>query len=178
MSLVAATELPPREYEVIYILRPDVSKESAERVAQRVTEVVARDGGTLTLIENWGRRPLAYEIDHSKRGLYVYFNFLGNGALVSELERNFRMIDEVVRYQTVKLTDEPEAEELDEELLKFEAEEPTEADSEELSLEDELGLSGNARPDFRSSRSSDEDSDDDDDEDDIPKLNQENSDAE
>jgi small subunit ribosomal protein S6 len=121
---------------------------------------------------------LAYEIDHSKRGLYVYFNFLGNGALVSELERNFRMIDEVVRYQTVKLTDEPEAEELDEELLKFEAEEPTEADSEELSLEDELGLSGNARPDFRSSRSSDEDGDDDDDEDDIPKLNQENSDAE
>jgi hypothetical protein len=80
----------------------------------------------------------------------------------------------------VKLSDEPETEELDAELLKFEAEEPTDADSEELSLEDELGLSANARPDFRSSRQAEETEDDDDDssDDEAPNLNQESSDAE
>ena len=107
MSAVAVAELPPRLYEVIYILRPDVTKEVAERVAKRVAEVVEREGGKLTLVENWGRRPLAYDINHKRRGLYVYVNYLGNGELVSELERNFRMLDEVIRFQTVKLEERP-----------------------------------------------------------------------
>jgi ribosomal protein S6 len=92
MSKAAAVALPPREYEAVYILRPDLNKETSERVADRVAEVIAREGGTLTLVENWGRRPMSYEIQHYKRGVYVYINYLGDGALVAELERNFRPV--------------------------------------------------------------------------------------
>lgn len=141
MSEAAKAELPPREYEVIYVLRPDISKEKSEAVAKRVEEVVAREGGTLTLVESWGRRPLAYEIQHYKRGAYVYINFLGNGALVTELERNFRLLDEVIRFQTVKLSDDPGEVEVDAERVKFEAIEPAaEGEEEDLTLEQELGL--------------------------------------
>lgn len=165
MSEAAKAELPPREYEVIYVLRPDISKEASERLATRVHEIVKREGGTLTLVENWGRRPLAYEIDHHKRGAYVYLNFLGDGALVAELERNFRLIDEVMRFQTVKISDSPEVVEVDAERVKFEADEPPmEGEEEDLTLEQELGLVQAPRAPRVEESSSDEDLDDGDDE--------------
>ncbi len=139
MSEAAVAELPPRLYEAIYILRPDVSRDAAERVASRVQEVIARGNGQLTLVENWGRRPLAYEIQHSKRGVYVYINYQGDGALVAELERNFRMLDEVIRFQTVKLAEEAALSEPAS--VTFEAyDPPAEGEDEELTIEQELGL--------------------------------------
>lgn len=150
MAEAAVQELPLRQYEVIYILRADVSKETAERVAGRVEDVVAREGGKLTRVENWGRRPLAYEIGSNKRGVYVYVSYLGNGALVAELERNFRMLDEVIRFQTVKIADEPGEVEIDAEAIKFEAvEPPAEGEEEDLTIEQELGLVDSPRR-FRS----------------------------
>ena len=77
-----------REYETIYVLRPDVAREGQERIAARVTEVVARENGKLTTLENWGRRQLAYTVSKFRRGVYVYVRYLGGGALVNEVERN------------------------------------------------------------------------------------------
>lgn len=133
-------EHPLREYEVIYILKPDVTKEVAEKVATRVSDVIARMGGTMTRIENWGRRMLAYEIAHSKRGLYVYVAYRGDGALVAELERNFRMLDEVIRFQSVKIADEAEDAPVSGESLLFEAEDAPAEEDEGLTLEQRLGL--------------------------------------
>jgi len=148
MAEAAKREHPLREYEVIYILRPDVTKETAEKVATRVSDVVARMNGKLTRIENWGRRLLAYEINHSRRGLYVYFTYQGDGALVAELERNFRMLDEVVRFQTVKIGEEAVQAEIDPERIKFEAEDaPAEID-EGLTLEQRLGLVASPRNEY------------------------------
>ena len=141
MAEAAKKELPLREYEVIYILRADVSKDTSEKVATRVEDVVTREGGKLTRVENWGRRLLAYEIGSNKRGVYVYVSYLGNGALVAELERNFRLIDEVIRFQTVKVSDEPGDVEIDAEAIKFQAvEPPAEGEEEDLTIEQELGL--------------------------------------
>lgn len=162
MAEAQKAELPPRLYEAVYILRPDLTKETSEKVAQRVAEVITREGGTLALVENWGRRPMSYQIEHYKRGVYVYINYLGNGALVAELERNFRLLDEVMRFQTVKLTDEAEVSEVDAERIKFEAIEPvTEGEDDELTLEQELGLVHSART-ARHDRSHDDDDMDDD----------------
>jgi small subunit ribosomal protein S6 len=141
MSAAEKVELPPRLYEAVYILRPDVTRETSEKVALRVAEVITRENGTLTLVENWGRRPMSYEIQHNKRGVYVYINYLGDGALVAELERNFRLLDEIIRFQTVKVSDSPEAIEVDAERTKFEpVEPPVEGEDDDLSLEQELGL--------------------------------------
>ena len=131
-----------REYETIYVLRPDVAREGQEKVADRVSEVVGKQGGRLTQLEAWGRRALAYPVHKHKRGIYVYLKYVGGGAVVNEIERNLRMLDEVLKYQTVKLSDDIVlgTVEVNPENVKFEAvEPPTEAEEEE-SLERTLGL--------------------------------------
>jgi small subunit ribosomal protein S6 len=137
-SAVART----REYETIYVLRPSVSKENAERIGARVDEAVVREGGKLTLVETWGRRQLAYPVTNFKRGVYVYLKYVGGGAVVTELERNLRMQDDVLKYQTVKVRDEVDVQELaiDPENVKFEAIEPPPEEEEEESIERALGL--------------------------------------
>lgn len=92
-----------REYETIYILRPDVDNDLAERVVERARDVIARLGGTLTKLDNWGKRKLAYPIQKNSRGIFVYLKYVGFSDLVAELERNLRLVDEVVRFQTVLL---------------------------------------------------------------------------
>lgn len=105
MSTAAATEPKKwaREYETIYILRPDVTTEDAARVAARVPEVVERLGGKVTKVDNWGKRRLAYAIGRHIRGIMVYVKYAGYSDLVAEIERNLRLFDTVIRYQTVRL---------------------------------------------------------------------------
>ena len=59
-----------REYETIYILRSDVDNAGAEKVVDRAKDVIARLGGTLTKLDNWGKRKLAYPIRKSIRDLH------------------------------------------------------------------------------------------------------------
>ena len=121
-----ATTPRVREYETIYILRPDVTRDGQERVATRMSEVLGREKGQLTSIENWGRRPLAYPVKKKKRGVYVCLKYLGGGGLVSELERNLGVLDDVVKFQTIQLRDDVEAGtvSVNPEDVKFEAVDP------------------------------------------------------
>jgi small subunit ribosomal protein S6 len=115
-----------REYETIYILKPDVTRDAQERVATRVSEVIAREKARLTSIENWGRRPLAYPVKKKKRGVYVCLKYLGGGGLVAEVERNLGVLDDVVKYQTIQLRDAVDGASVDvnPEDVKFEAVDP------------------------------------------------------
>ncbi|MFZ1866368.1 MAG: 30S ribosomal protein S6 [Polyangiales bacterium] len=94
-----------REYETIYILRPDVEKAKAEQIIERLKEVISRLDGTLTKLDNWGKRKLAYPIEKKTRGIFVYLKYVGYNDLVAELERNLRLLDDVVRFQTVLLAE-------------------------------------------------------------------------
>lgn len=94
-----------REYETIYILRPDVDNQKAEQIIGRLKEVISRLEGTLTKLDNWGKRKLAYPIEKNTRGIFVYLKYVGFNDLVAELERNLRLLDDVVRFQTVLLTE-------------------------------------------------------------------------
>lgn len=143
MSRAATAPNRAREYETIYILKPDIDAESAERVGTRVAEVVGREAGQLTKVETWGRRKLAYTIAKHRRGVYVYLKYLGSGRVVSEVERNLRLFDGVLKYQTVLVRSDVEVAEVtvsaDE--VKFERLElpPLEEDKED-SRERQLGL--------------------------------------
>lgn len=139
---VAQRAAPGREYETIYVLRPDITKEGAEKVSTRVADVMQRTGGKLTLVESWGRRTLAFPLGNYRRAYYVYLKYLGGGAVVSELERNFRMLDTVLKYQTVKLRDEVDvaAVQVNAENVEFEAIEPPGDDEVEETLAEQLGL--------------------------------------
>jgi small subunit ribosomal protein S6 len=169
-----------REYETVYLLKPTTIKASAEKVAGRIVDVVGREGGKLTTLENWGRRKLAFPVQKHTRGVYVYVKYVGSGELVREIERNLKMLDDVMKYQTVKTRDELELDtiEVDPEAVKYEALEPASDDDEEDSLERRLGLDG-SRFERRHDRSDDDSNDDDSDDDSEPaaRNNKEGADA-
>ena len=131
-----------REYETIYILRPDVDADTADKVQGRVAEVVGRDNGKLVKVESWGRRRLAYPVAKQKKGVYVYVKYVGRGGLVAELERNLKLQDSVLKFQTVQTVEEVDVAALtiDPEEVKFQRLElPPEDDAIE-SREKQLGL--------------------------------------
>jgi small subunit ribosomal protein S6 len=96
-----AQQLRNKEYETIYILRSDVDADTAEKVQSRVAEVVDRETGKLVKVEAWGRRKLAYPVGKQRKGVYVYVKYVGRGGLVQELERNLKLADSVIKFQTV-----------------------------------------------------------------------------
>jgi small subunit ribosomal protein S6 len=143
MSRAATAPNRAREYETIYILRPDIDADTAERIGTRISDVVGRENGRLTKVESWGRRRLAYDIGKQRRGVYIYLKYLGGGKVVSEVERNLRLADGVLKYQTVLVRSDVEADGLNvtPEDVKFERLElpPVEEDRDE-SRERQLGL--------------------------------------
>ena len=94
-----------REYETIYILRPDITNEVIGQVNVKVRGVVEAGGGTLLKVENWGKRKLAYEVQKQMKGIYLFFSYLGTAGLVEEVERNLRLTDSVIRYYSVKIAE-------------------------------------------------------------------------
>jgi small subunit ribosomal protein S6 len=92
-----------REYETIYILRPDSTSDVIAQVNQKVRGVIEAGGGNLLKIDNWGKRKLAYEVKKQLKGIYLYWQYLGTTGVVEEIERNLRMLDQVIRYYTVKV---------------------------------------------------------------------------
>ena len=149
-STAAAPARWAREYETIYILRPNVDSADAEKVATRVREVTARLGATLTKVDTWGKRRLAYPIQKHTRGIYVYLRYVGFGDIVAELERNLRLLDSVMRFQTIVLADkiDPASVTVDAAEVQFEA--IVQSDDEpELTFAQRLGLEERSRRDDR-----------------------------
>src|SRR3990172_1002644 len=89
-------------YESIFILKPTLNEEDVQKAIGKM-EGIVKQNGELIATENWGKKKLAYEVMKEKRGIYVLLRFLGKGDLVSELERNYRIDDNVVKFLTVKL---------------------------------------------------------------------------
>jgi small subunit ribosomal protein S6 len=105
-----------RRYETIIIADPDLSAEQRDPVLQRVSDVVKEGDGYLALTDEWGARKLAYEIKKKNRGYYIRFDFCGTGAVVSEMERFFRIDDRVLKYMTVLLDKDADIEKIKEEI--------------------------------------------------------------
>ena len=92
-----------REYETIYILRPNTANEGVAEVNTRIKGVIEGMGGKIIKVDNWGKRRLAYEVAKERKGIYLYWLYLAQPGVVEEAERNLRMLDNVIRYLTVKV---------------------------------------------------------------------------
>lgn len=92
-----------RRYETIIIIDPDAAEEARSGLIERVNELIPKHGGFVVELDDWGQRRMAYEIRKKIRGYYTRFDFCGDGALVDEMERNFRIDDRVLKYMTVLL---------------------------------------------------------------------------
>ena len=92
-----------REYETIYILRPNTPNEGVAEVNARIRGIIEGLGGKILKVDNWGKRRLAYEVAKERKGIYLYWQYLAQPGVVEETERNLRMLDSVIRYLTVKV---------------------------------------------------------------------------
>ena len=98
-----------REYETIFLLRPDLAEDLVDKIVERMRAIVHRDGGKVIKVENWGKKKTAYEVKKNLRAIFVRFLYLGDTKSVAEFERNLRMTDDVMKYQSLKIADEVEA---------------------------------------------------------------------
>ncbi len=125
-----------REYETIYILRPNTPNEGVAEVNTRIKGVIEGMGGKVIKVDNWGKRRLAYEVAKERKGIYLYWLYLAQPGIVEEAERNLRMLDNVIRYLTVKVDENVDVSarpsEIDE--TSYEKAAQTAADEEDLFL--------------------------------------------
>lgn len=107
----AAAKIAPsaqtlREYETIYLLKQDLTTEQTDRIKERVRGIVEREGGRVIKFTTWGKKKTAFLVGNKQaRAIFVHVSYLGGGRVVSEVERNLRNLEEVVKFQTIKVSD-------------------------------------------------------------------------
>ncbi|MDP9457150.1 MAG: 30S ribosomal protein S6 [Actinomycetota bacterium] len=90
-------------YEVMLIVIPELDEEQVENTVARFRTIIERTGGEVGEQNNWGRRKLAYEIDHRADGFYFVVQFTAGERTLVELKRILRVSDDVLRHMIVKL---------------------------------------------------------------------------
>jgi small subunit ribosomal protein S6 len=90
-------------YENVFIARQDISPAQVEALADSFTAIVKERGGDIAKREYWGLRNLAYRMKKNRKGHYMLLNIDAPPAAVQEMERNMRLNEDVLRYQTVRV---------------------------------------------------------------------------
>lgn len=121
-----------RKYETVFISDPDLQDQTRAELFEKVRGIIERENGILLDFDEWGNKKLAYEIRKKLRGYYVCMTYGGTGDLVTELERNFRLNDDIMKFMTILLSDNVTAES-----LAQEAEAAQDAEEEEAAEEAE-----------------------------------------
>lgn len=96
-----------RSYEVMFIVRPDLSEEDLDKVVITMQNHATSAGATIKNVEKMGKRRLAYDVKRFQDGQYVLFTLASDGKAVRELERRLRVAEPVIKFITVR-TDEEE----------------------------------------------------------------------
>jgi small subunit ribosomal protein S6 len=91
-----------RDYELGFIISPEVSEEETRSILDRLGQIVAQYGGQIVKVNQWGRRRLAYPIEHHRDGYYVFIDMILTPETVSELERTLKVSEIVLRYMLTK----------------------------------------------------------------------------
>ncbi len=92
-----------RIYEELFIVRPDATEEEVDALVNTASQTVTEGGGTVDKVEKWGVRKLAYRVAKRDEGFYVLMQFTSNPEPVKEVERRFRVSDDVLKFLTVRI---------------------------------------------------------------------------
>jgi len=101
-----------RHYETIFIINPEISEEDYRGVVKKFSELVEKQKSVPIRLEEWGTQRLAYRVGKSDKGAYILLNYCGEPGVTAELERELKLDDRVLLYQTVKLADDVDPQEL------------------------------------------------------------------
>jgi len=117
-----------RKYETVFISDPDLQDQTRSDLFDKIRSIIAKENGILLDFDEWGNKKLAYEIRKKSRGHYACVTYGGTGDLIKELERNFRLSDDVMKFMTILLSDDVTVEQLEKEVQDAQQDdEPVEA---------------------------------------------------
>ena len=91
-----------QDYELVLIISPEVGDEALDATIDNVSKFITGSGGTISNVERWGKRRLAYPIKHFTEGSYVLTQFKLKPALSKEVEANLQISEEVLRHLLIK----------------------------------------------------------------------------
>ena len=89
-------------YELLYIVKADMEEEARTALISRFSDLIVAAGGEINESDEWGKKKFAYPINYVNEGYYVLVNFKSQPTLIAELERNFRITEDTVRFMIVK----------------------------------------------------------------------------
>ena len=120
-----------RRYELMLLLRPDLEDDKLQSAVEKVTRAIVNAGGSLSKVSPWGKRRLAYPIQHLREASYFLIHFDVEPSAVREIERGLLISEEILRHLVTVIEDRGPAGE------EIEAVPPADRDAEEDSLDDE-----------------------------------------
>ena len=92
------------KYESVIIINPAVDEERLNALTTKFTEMINKDGN-VEKADNLGTKKLAYPVKKNAEGYYVVFYFTANPSLIAELERNYRITDDVIKFMTINVNE-------------------------------------------------------------------------
>lgn len=101
-----------RHYETIYIINPNLADEDYKEIINKFSSLTEKHGGIIIKIEEWGNQRLAYLMKKFDKGHYVLMEYCGEPGITAELGRGLKFDDKILKYQTVKLADKADPQEL------------------------------------------------------------------
>jgi small subunit ribosomal protein S6 len=109
VARVAAEDLEKsmnRIYELMFIVRPDMTDEDLDKLISTLQSVVPTAGGSVQRVDKMGKRRLAYAVRRFHEGIYILMVVEGGGAVIHELERRLRVTEPVIKFLTVRIDEE------------------------------------------------------------------------
>jgi small subunit ribosomal protein S6 len=94
-----------REFETTFVVQPEISDEACTDLCGRLDTILEGKGARRVMLDDWGKRKLAYEIQRFQKGHYFVLYYLDEGTVVPELERSLRLEESVLRFLTVRAKD-------------------------------------------------------------------------
>ena len=91
-----------RDYELGFILNPEVSEEQTGAILSRISQIVTNYDGQIVRVNQWGRRRMAYPIEHHRDGFYVFMDMILTPETVFELDRSLKVSEEVLRHMVIR----------------------------------------------------------------------------
>ena len=90
------------KYELALVVNAKIEDDARVATVEKAKEYVTKFGGNITNVEEWGKKKLAYEIQHMKEGFYYFIHFEAESTVPAELEQRIRIMDHVLRYLCVR----------------------------------------------------------------------------
>jgi len=110
-----------KRYEVIAIVKSDLPDDDITTLIERIEKIITKRKGLIVKIDKWGKRRLAYEINKQKDGYYFFIDLVGDGPIIDEIERNYKIDDRILKFITIKKDGAVTSEGIDQEIAAAEA---------------------------------------------------------